>query len=348
MNGPKHIVPQESDFLLYTTPEGDVRVEVLFQGETVWLTQKRMAGLFETSSQNITIHLKNLYFEGEINEHATCKEFLQVQEEGGREVERKTLFYNLDAIISVGYRVNSEKAVRFRQWATKTLREFVVKGFVLDDERLKNGVHFGKDYFEDLLERIREIRLSERRLYQKIADIYETAADYDHASKTTKTFFAFVQNKLHYAITGSTAAEIIRHRADSGKKNMGLTSWKQSPRGRIIKTDVVIAKNYLHQEELASLRRIVSAFLDLAEDRAKRGILTTMAQWARFIDSYLKLGTFEILQGAGSVSHEQALEHAQKEFEKYRVVQDREFISDFDRDTQKYFKNAKGKRPKKE
>lgn len=346
MNKFKKTIPQKSDFLLYTTSGGEVRVDVLFQDETVWLTQKRMAELFETTTQNITIHLKNLYSEHEIDENSTCKEFLQVQKEGGRNVERKTLFYNLDAIISVGYRVNSEKAIQFRKWATQTLREFVIKGFVLDDERLKNGTHFGKDYFEDLLERIREIRLSERRLYQKIADIYESAADYDYVSETTKTFFAFVQNKLHYAITGNTAAEIIHHRADSGKKNMGLTSWKQSPKGKIMRTDVGIAKNYLNQEELGSLRRVVSAFLDLAEDRATRGIVTTMAQWAEFMDRYLKLGTFEILQGAGSISHGQAIEHAEKEFEKYRVLQDREFISDFDRETKKYVEGRPARRKK--
>ncbi|EKD43971.1 MAG: hypothetical protein ACD_72C00053G0004 [uncultured bacterium] len=338
---------KESNFLLYTTPTGDVRVEVLFSNETVWLTQKRLADLFETTPQNVTIHLKNIYSEAEISESATCKEFLQVQKEGGRNVERKVLFYNLDAIISVGYRVNSEKALRFRQWATKTLHEYVIKGFVLDDERLKNGAHFGKDYFEDLLERIREIRLSERRLYQKIADIYETAADYDFKSETTKTFFAFVQNKLHYAITGKTAAEIIRQRANSEKKNMGLTTWKQSPKGKIVKTDIGIAKNYLNEKELASLRRIVSAFLDLAEDRAKRGIVTTMAQWIEFIDNYLKLGTFEILQSTGSISHEQAVKYAEKEYEKYRVVQDSEFISDFDRAMQKYLGSSKLKKPAK-
>ncbi len=340
----KEIIPQESDFLLYTTPDGDIRVDVLFQDETVWLTQKRMTELFGVDIRTISEHIKNIFKSGELQEKSVIRKFRNTATDGK---SYETQFYNLDAIISVGYRVNSEKAVRFRQWATQTLREFVVKGFVLDDERLKNGSHFGKDYFEDLLERIREIRLSERRLYQKIADIYETAADYDHTNKTTKTFFAFVQNKLHYAITGNTAAEIIHHRADSSKKNMGLTSWKQSPKGKIVKTDVAVAKNYLNQEELASLRRIVSAFLDLAEDRAKRGIVTTMAQWATFIDSYLKLGTFEILQGTGNISHEQAIEHAQKEFGKYRVRQDREFISDFDRDTQKYLESTKGKRPQK-
>jgi len=338
MDNPKDIIPQESDFLLYTTPDGDIRVDVLFQDETVWLTQKRMSELFGVDVRTISEHIQNIFKAGELLEKSVIRKFRNTATDGK---SYETQFYNLDAIISVGYRVNSEQAVRFRQWATKTLREFVIKGFVLDDERLKNGVHFGKDYFEDLLERIREIRLSERRLYQKIADIYETAADYDYASKTTKTFFAFVQNKLHYAITGNTAAEIIHHRANSAKKNMGLTSWKQSPRGKIVKSDVVVAKNYLDQEEIESLQRIVSAFLDLAEDRAKRGIVTTMAQWAKFMDDYLKLGTFKILEGPGTISHEQAIERAEKEFEKYRVIQDREFISDFDRDTQKYLENKK-------
>ncbi|WP_019779784.1 virulence RhuM family protein, partial [Streptococcus sobrinus] len=278
-----------SNFVLYTTPTGDVHLDILLQDENLWLTQKGIAELFGTSPQNITIHLKNIYESGELEQSATCKEFLQVGEEGQRLVKRNAKFYNLDAIISVGYRVNSNKATQFRIWATNTLREFIIKGFVLDDERLKQGqTVFGQDYFRELLERIRSIRASERRIYQQITDIFaECAIDYDRNSEITKNFYAMVQNKFHYAITGNTAAEIIYHKADADKNQMGLTTWKNAPDGRVLKSDVTVAKNYLQETEIRQLERTVTSYFDYIEGLVERRNTFTMQSLAESIDRFL-------------------------------------------------------------
>jgi len=331
---------KNSEIILYTTADGDVKVEVLLRDETVWLTQKLLAELFQTTPQNITLHLKNIFAEGELDESATCKDFLQVQKEGNREVKRIQKFYNLDAIISVGYRIKSQVATQFRIWATKTLKEFVIKGFVLDDERLKQGgTLFGKDYFDNLLERIREIRASERRFYQKITDIYsQCSIDYDPKSEITYTFYKTVQNKLHWAVTGSTAAEIIAERADANKPYMGLTTWKNAPEGKIMKSDVSIAKNYLGESELKNLNRIVTMYLDYAELQAERQIPMKMKDWVERLDAFLQFNQFDILNNPGKVSAEVAKELAEREYEKYRVIQDKNYISDFDREIQQLLK----------
>lgn len=322
-----------SPFLLYTAADGKVNVEVFIKGETVWLTQKAMAELFGVKIPAISKHLANIYETGELQQESTLSILETVQNEGQRQVSRKMEFYNLDAIIAVGYRVNSYQATQFRIWATKTLKEFIIKGFVLDDERLKQGkTVFGKDYFEELLERIREIRASERRFYQKITDIYSTAADYDKNSPITKEFFATVQNKLHWAITGKTAAEIIYDSADAKKIYMGLTSWKQAPEGKIMKSDVSVAKNYLNKAHIDELNRIVSAYLDLAENQAKRQIVTRMEDWAKFLHSFLELSKYPILKDKGRVTALEAKLKAEQEFEEYRVVQDKNYISDFDKE----------------
>ena len=320
-----------AEFLIFTAQEGKNSIEARFEDETIWLTQKLMAELFEVDTSTINEHLKNIYKSGELDEDSTIGNFPIVQREGGRNVKRQVLFYNLDAIISVGYRVNSLRATQFRQWATNVLRNFAIKGFVLDKKRLENGSYLGKDYFEELLAEIREIRLSERRFYQKITDIYATSLDYNKDAQTTRLFFAKVQNKLHFGIHGKTAAELIHERADSRKENMGLTSWKNSPDGKIIKTDVSIAKNYLSKEELESLGRIVNAYLDLAEERAKRKIPMTMQDWAERLDLFLEYDDRAVLQSAGKISADIAKDKAESEFEKYRIVQDRLFESDFDK-----------------
>ncbi|KKU44550.1 MAG: hypothetical protein UX60_C0001G0003 [Berkelbacteria bacterium GW2011_GWA2_46_7] len=340
----KSIIPHESEFLFYAGPDGRLHIDVFYADETVWLTQKRMAELFDVEVQTINYHLKEVFDAQELAEATTIRKFRIVQTEGGRQVEREANFYNLDAIISVGYRVNSSQATWFRQWATTTLREFMIRGFVLDDERLKNGSHFGKDYFEELLERIREIRLSERRLHLKITDIFETSSDYQPNSEIAKNFFAFVQNKLHWAITGQTAAELIHTRADAEKPNMGLTSWKQSPKGKIVKSDTVTAKNYLTEKELGSLRRIVSAFLDLSEDRAERRIVMSMKDWAQFIDQYLKLNSYGVLSDSGSVSHAKAVKKAAQEYGKFRPIQDQNYISDFEKTAKRLNEKAEEKK----
>ncbi len=320
-----------AEFLIFTSQSGETSIEARYEDETIWLTQKLMAELFQTSPQNITIHLKNLFNEGEITENATCKDFLQVQKEGTRNVKRMQKFYNLDAIISVGYRVNSIRATQFRQWATQILHEFAIKGFVLDKKRLENGAYLDENYFNELLAEIREIRLSERNFYQKITDIYATSLDYNKNAVTTKEFFAKVQNKLHYGVHGHTAAELIYERADSTQDKMGLTSWKNSPAGKILKTDVSIAKNYLKKEELESLGNIVNAYLDLAEERAKRKIPMTMEDWAKRLDLFLEFDDREVLKNAGNISAEIAKKRAESEFEKYRIIQDQLFKSDFDK-----------------
>jgi hypothetical protein len=320
-----------AEFLVFTMQSGQKSIEVRYEDETIWLSQKLMAALFDVDVRTVNEHLKNIYEQGEIIPEATIRKFRIVQTEGTREVSRNVDFYNLDAIISVGYRVNSIRATQFRQWATQVLREFAIKGYVLDKKRLENGAFLGEDYYERLLEEIREIRLSERRFYQKITDIYATSMDYNQEAPTTRDFFAKVQNKLHFAIHGHTAAEIVLQRADSTKDRMGLTSWENSPDGKILKTDVSIAKNYLTKEELESLGRIVNAYLDLAEDRARRRIPMTMEDWAKRLDLFLKFDEREILQDKGKVTAEIARVHAESEFEKYRIVQDRLFESDFDR-----------------
>jgi hypothetical protein len=327
-----HIAHSDSEFLLYADPDGAVKVRVLFKDETVWLTQKALAELFGVKVPAINKHLNNIFESGELSRSATVSKMEIVQSEGGRDVARDVEFYNLDAIIAVGYRVNSYQATQFRIWATKTLRDFIIKGFVLDDERLKQGkTVFGKDYFDELLERIREIRASERRFYQKITDIYSLSVDYDANAPLTREFFAKVQNKLHWAITGQTAAERIYASADATKLFMGLSTWKHAPHGKILKSDVTVAKNYLREAHVKELNRIVSAYLDLAENRAQRGILMKMAGWASFLNSFLELSSYPILTDKGKVSALEAKLKAESEYEVYRRRQDAEYLSDFDR-----------------
>lgn len=326
------VARRESEFLLYRAPDGAVKVGVLFRDETAWLTQRALAALFGVKVPAITKHLKNIFESGELDQAATVSKMEMVQSEGGRDVLREVTLYNLDAIIAVGYRVNSYQATQFRIWATNTLREFMIKGFVLDDERLKQGnAVFGKDYFDDLLERIREIRASERRFYQKVADIYALAADYDPRAPLTREFFATVQNKLHWAITGQTAAELIYSSADATKIFMGLSTWKHAPHGKILKSDVTVAKNYLAEAHIQELNRIVSAYLDLAENRAQRGILMKMPDWAAFLNSFLELSSYPILTDKGKVTALEAKLKAESEYEVYRKRQDADYVSDFDR-----------------
>ncbi len=319
------------DLILYSSPDGNTRVSVFYEDESFWLPQKRIAELFGVDVRTVNEHLLNIYASGELEE-STIRKIRIVQTEGEREVRREIDFYNLDAIIAVGYRVNSYQATRFRIWATSTLREFIIKGFVLDDERLKQGKHFGKDYFDELLERIREIRASERRFYQKITDIYALSADYDKNAPITKDFFAAVQNKLHWAVTGKTAAELIYESADAKKLYMGLTTWKNAPDGNILKSDTDTAKNYLTEEHIRELNGLVSAYLDLAENRATRQIVMKMEDWIKFIDQFLELSNYPILQDKGKVSALKAKLKADKEFEKYRKIQDKNYLSDFDRE----------------
>lgn len=325
------LVPNQNSFILYTTSEGVVKLNVLLQDETIWLTQKAMGILFDTTPQNITIHLKNIFESGELEEGATCKEFLQVQMEGEREVSRKQKMYNLDVIISVGYRVNSTKATQFRIWATKTLKEYIIKGFVLDDNRLKQGeAVFGKDYFKELLERVRSIRASERRIYQQITDIFaECSIDYDPKAEITQNFYAMVQNKFHFAITGQTAAEIIYKNANAKKENMGLTIWKNAPKGRIVKTDTSIAKNYLQEKEIKQLERTVTGYFDYIENLIERENTFTMEGLANSVDKFLNFNEFKILEGKGTKSHGQAISKAGKEYDQFNKTQ--KIISDFDK-----------------
>ena len=331
-NRPRRLTISNStvQFLIFTRQAGDEGIEVHYEDETIWLSQKRMATLFDVERSVITKHLKNIFEDGELDQDSVCANFAHTATDGKA---YNTQFYNLDAIISVGYRVNSKRATQFRQWATQVLREFAVKGYVLDTKRLENGAFLGEDYFERLLAEIREIRLSERRFYQKITDIYATSVDYNKDAPTTREFFAKVQNKLHYAIHGNTASELIKQRADSARPNMGLTSWEAAPEGKIVKTDVTTAKNYLTADELDSLGRIVNAYLELAEDRAKRKIPMYMEGWVERLDKFLEFDEREVLQNAGHISAQIAKDHATDEFEKYRVVQDRQFESDFDRET---------------
>lgn len=338
--------PQEGELILYQTAEGTVRVEVLYEAETFWLNQKRIAELFGVDLRTISYHLKEIYASGELTPERTLRKIWRVQTEGEREVRREIEFYNLDAIISVGYRVNSSQATQFRIWATQTLREFVIKGFVLDDERLKLNKRFGKDYFDELLERIREIRASERRFYLKITDIYEQCSiDYDKDAQITQTFFKTVQNKLHWAVTGKTAAEIITERADASKPSMGLTTWKNAPKGKVLKSDVSVAKNYLIEQEIKELERIVGMYLDYAENQAARQIPMKMAEWVQRLDAFLRFNEYEVLTNAGSVSAEVARQLAEEQYEQFRVKQDRSFESDFEKEVKRI--QGKSRRPRK-
>lgn len=321
---------EKDKFLFYTADDGAVKVEVLYKEETVWLTQKALSELFGVRVPAVNKHLKNIFETGELVEDSVIS-ILETTAADGKSY--KTRYYNLDAIIAVGYRVNSYQATQFRIWATRTLKEFIIKGFVLDDERLKQGkTVFGKDYFDELLERIREIRASERRFYQKITDIYALSADYDKEAPLTKEFFSSVQNKLHWAITGKTAAEIIYTSADATRIYMGLTNWKHAPGGKILKSDVVVAKNYLSEKHIKELNRIVSAYLDLAENRAERQILMKMEDWIGFLHSFLELSNYPILKDSGKVTALEARLKAEQQFEVYRKRQDAEYLSDFDRE----------------
>ena len=331
MNKNLRIRNSTAEFLTFASQKEGKSIEVRFEEDTLWLTQQLIAELFGTTKQNVSLHIQNIIADGELAEQATVKNFLTVRQEGDRQVSRALEYYNLDMIIAVGYRINSKRATEFRQWATAILRDYAIRGYVIDRKRMENGTFLNEDYFEHLLAEIREIRLSERRFYQKITDIYATSLDYNPDAPTTVEFFAKVQNKLHYAVHGHTAAELIVERADAQKEHMGLTTWENAPDGKIVKTDVSIAKNYLTERELEDLGRIVNAYLDLAERRAKRRIPMTMADWARHLDRILIADDMEILRDAGKISAEIAREYAENEFEKYRVIQDRLFKSDFDR-----------------
>ena len=322
-----------SNILIYKTRQGEARVEVIFNNDTFWMSQKRMAELYGVDIRTINYHLSQIFNTGELQESATIRKIGIVQMEGDREVNRPQMLYNLDAIIAVGYRVNSYQATQFRIWATTVLKEMIIKGFVLDDERLKQGKHFGKDYFDDLLERIREIRASERRYYQKITDVYaECSADYDPKAEMTQTFFKMVQNMMHWAVTHQTAAEIIYTRADADMPHMGLTTWKNAPDGRVQKSDVVVAKNYLSDKEVKALDLLSAGFLDLAESLASQQILYTMADWKMKLDDFLAMYGYDKLNDAGTISTEQAKVKAYSEYNKFCVIQDRDYLSDFDKE----------------
>lgn len=323
-----------SRVLIYKTNQGETRVEVLFNGQTFWLSQKRMANLYTVDVSTVNYHLGQIFSTGELKEEAVIRKF-PITAADGKDYD--TLIYNLDAIIAVGYRVNSYQATQFRIWATGVLKEFIIKGFVLDDERLKQGKHFGQDYFDDLLERIREIRTSERRYYQKITDVYaECSADYDPKSETTQLFFKMVQNMMHWAVTHHTAAEIIYNRADADMPHMGLTTWKNAPDGRVQRSDTIVAKNYLSDKEVSELNLISNAFLDLAQNRADRHLITTMAEWKEQLERFIAMYDYEVLEGAGTVSAEDAKEKAYGEYDKFCLIQDREYLSDFDKEVRNW------------
>ena len=327
MAQPLQIRNSTAEFLIFQAEDKAQGVQVFYKDETIWATQEAIATLFDKGRSTITEHLKNIFKSGELDPNSVCRKFRRTASDGKN---YETQFYNLDAIISVGYRVNSRRATQFRQWCTAVLRQFAIRGYVIDRKRMENGAFISEDYFEYLLEEIREIRLSERRFYQKITDIYATAIDYNPNAPTTQEFFAKVQNKMHYAVHGHTAAELILERANAEKEHMGLTTWEHAPKGKILKPDVTVAKNYLKETELESMGRIVNGFLEVAEDMAKRHIPMTMEDWAKRIDKFLDMTERPILTDAGDVSAEQAKEHAEAEFEKYRVIQDRIFESDFD------------------
>ena len=330
---------QEHEIVLYQVEDTNICVNVVFKDETFWMTQKAMAELFDVNVPAISKHLSNIFEEGELFKEATVSKMEIVQMEGNRKVKREPEFYNLDAIIAVGYRVNSKKATRFRQWATKTLKDYITKGFVLNDDMLKNGKPFGKDYFDELLERIREIRASERRAYQKITDVFEQCSyDYDKNSDITKAFYAFVQNKLHFAVTGKTAAELVYERVNAEKPAMGLTTWKDAPDGKILKRDISVAKNYLNEKELSRLNRLVTMFIDYAELMAEDEVLMSMQDWVEQTNQFLRNNRREVLEGKGKVSHDMAMKKAEKEYEIFRVKQDQEYVSEFDREVERYLK----------
>ena len=332
---------QQGEILLYSNDEEKTFVSVVFRDETFWLTQSGMAELFDCTTDNISLHLKNIYAEEELTPQATAEKFSVVRQEGNRQVRRTLEHYNLDAIIAVGYRVNSKKATQFRQWATKTLKEYITKGFVLNDDMLKNGKPFGRDYFDELLERIREIRASERRAYQKIADVFEQCSyDYDKNSDTTKAFYAFVQNKLHFAVTGKTAAELIPERATLDSPTMGLTTWKGAPDGKILKSDTLIAKNYLNEKELARLNRLVSMFIDYAELMAEDEQPMSMADWLHETDRFLTNNRRKVLDGKGHISREDAVKKVSDIYAAFRKKQDADYVSEFDRAMERYLKGG--------
>jgi len=338
------LVPYENELIVYTTPEGNVRVNILYSDESFWLTQSQIAELFGVNVRTVSEHLQSIFKSNELNQDAVIRKIRITAADGKSYL---TNFYHLDAIIAVGYRVNSRQATQFRIWATATLREFMIKGFVLDDERLKQGKRFGKDYFDELLERIREIRASERRFYQKITDIYEQCSiDYNAASEITQTFFKTVQNKLHWAITGKTAAELIAERAHADKPNMGLKTWRNAPKGKILKSDVRVAKNYLTEKEIKELERIVSMYLDYAENQAARHIPMKMTDWVQKLDAFLKFNEYQILNNPGTVSHEVAVKLAEGQFGKFRVIQDRDYESDFEREAKKITDSHKREKKK--
>jgi len=344
----KNKQPLNNQITIYQSPDGGVNIEVLYANENIWLTQKKMAELFDTTPQNITLHLKNIYKESELESMATCKDFLQVQQEGKRRVSRSLSFYSLEAIIAVGYRVNSERGTQFRQWATGILKSYIHKGYALDSNRFKYGSRFSARYFDELYEEIKDIRTSERMIYQKITDIYATAIDYSPKAYESRQFFATVQNKLHFAITGETAAEIITNRVSCKKDKMGLTSWRKSPKGKIMPSDVIIAKNYLDKKELTHLNRIGNMYLDYAEMQAARGKAMTMKDWTEKLNAFLKFSEYEILTNAGRISHEVAETLALGEYEKYKKVQDKNYISDFDREVKQLLASRKRSTKKQE
>jgi len=324
-------IPERVGLAFYTNEKGETEVEVYFADENMWLSQATMGQLFDVEEHTITYHIKEIYKSGELEENPTTRKIRAVRTEGNRQVNREIQFYNLDMVISVGYRVNSHKATQFRKFATRILHEYIQKGFVINDSRFTNGSKFDEAYFREMLERIREIRLSERRIYLKITDIFALSSDYDKNSEMARHFFAFIQNQLHFAIAGGTAAEIIFDRADKVKENMGLTTWKYAPEGKILKTDVIVAKNYLAENELKRLALVVSAFLDMAELRAEQQLPTTMQQWIEFMNGYLKLNNLPVLKGLGTISKEQADEKALAEYAEFRVIQDQNYIGDFEK-----------------
>ncbi|HJJ05410.1 MAG TPA: virulence RhuM family protein [Clostridiaceae bacterium] len=322
----------KGDLIIYEDENDKIEIEAFLYDETIWLPLNKIAELFEKNKMTISEHIKNIYNEGELDKNSTIRNFLTVQTEGNRSVKRNIDYYNLDLIIAVGYRTNSKKATKFRQWATEVLKSYIIKGYSINKEKLKNPNKYGKDYFDELLEIIKEIRTSERRFYQKVTDIFaECSIDYNKNSEIAKDFYATIQNKFHYAITNETAAEIIYHRADSQKEHMGLTFWKHSPEGRILKSDVSIAKNYLTSKELDFLQDIVNMYLDIAENRAKRQIPMKMQDWVEELNTMLKTNRYEVLESKGSISAEDAKEYAENEFEKFRIEQDKKYISDFDK-----------------
>ncbi len=331
----------DNQIVFYKSQDGFINVEVMYASENIWLNQKAMAELFDTTSQNITQHLKKIYSDGEIEQDSTCKDFLQVQKEGTREIKRNKTFYNLEAIISVGYRVNSERGIEFRKWATGILKKYIHKGYALDSDRMKYGSRFSTRYFDELYEEIRDIRTSERAIYQKITDIYATSIDYSSSASITKEFFATVQNKLHFAITGKTAAEIIANRASSKKDKMGLTNWRKSPDGKIMPSDVVVAKNYLYKKELKELNHIGNMYLDYAELQTSRGKIMSMTDWRKKLDAFLSFSEYEILTNAGHISTVVAKKLVLDEYGKYKKVQDQNYISDFDSEV-KRLENKEG------